>query len=363
MYEILLVDDESDNVEALGRLFRKDYIVHKALSGIEALKILENHPQISLILTDQRMPEMTGVELLKKSIKTHPHSFRILLTGYTDIESIVESINSGEVYRYLSKPWDPIDLKNTIDKAVEKFRLRKELVEKNAQLELALGELKTLDQAKTNFMILINHELKTPLTIISSFLDLLKESDLNDEQKLYVDRIDKSRLRLHQMVEASMDLISAETGKVTIQKKSIKTRKVADEIFEEFQNLKNHEKYELLSDITEGSVKIDIAIVKKVANRLLDNAIKFTPDSKKIELNIQNIEGTLHLLVKNQGPHLNKETINKILKPFSIDGNIMNHSQGLGLGLNVCQALLKAHGSQLNLESTNGIITASFPLI
>lgn len=86
---ILCVDDESDNVDALERLFRKRYEVLKATSGAEALQLLKTQSP-SLIISDQRMPGMTGVEFLARSMKTHPETMRILLTGYTDIESVIE---------------------------------------------------------------------------------------------------------------------------------------------------------------------------------------------------------------------------------------------------------------------------------
>ncbi|MCB0356980.1 MAG: hybrid sensor histidine kinase/response regulator, partial [Bdellovibrionales bacterium] len=274
-YEILLVDDEIDNVDALERLFRKSYTVHKATSGKQALEILRQNPHIALILSDQRMPEMTGVELLKKSIKTHPDTLRILLTGYTDIESIVSSINKGEVYRYLNKPWDPVDLKNTIDKAIEKFKLRQELVEKNQKLQVALNELKSLDQAKTNFMILINHELKTPLTVMTSFLDLLKESSLDEEQSMFVDRIDKSRQRLQNMINATLELVSAETGQMKVNKKSVSTQKLASEIEHQFLQLNNKQQLTFVSQVEDSKVKIDSELIKSVVYKLLENAVKF----------------------------------------------------------------------------------------
>ena len=113
-HTILCVDDEVDNVEALERLFRKKYNVLKATSGKEALTLIKDQP-VSLIISDQRMPQMTGVQFLEKSLKTHPDTMRILLTGYTDIDSVIAAINSGQVYRYINKPWDPIDLGKTVD--------------------------------------------------------------------------------------------------------------------------------------------------------------------------------------------------------------------------------------------------------
>ena len=361
-HEILIVDDEVDNVDALERLFRKTYKVHRATSGKEALNILKDHPDVALILSDQRMPEMTGVQLLKKSITTHPNTMRILLTGYTDVKSIVGSINSGEVYRYLNKPWDPVDLHNTIDKAVEKFSLRQELVHKNQQLEKALEELKSLDQAKTNFMILINHELKTPLTVITSFLDLLKESNIDEEQQMYVNRIDKSRQRLQTMIDSSLELISAETGQVPLKTKKIDIGKFTEDIKSDFTSLNNGNDFNLAVTADETSLKMDGSIVRNVLKKLMENAIKFSKDSKDIELKINAGDDSCSFSLKNQGPSLDKKTIDKILKPFSLDEDIMNHSQGLGLGLSTCQALLKVHNSELQIESKKNQFEVKFEI-
>ena len=116
-HTIMCVDDEIDNVEALERIFRKKYTVLKATSADEGLKLLKIN-KVSLIIADQRMPIKTGVEFLKESIALYPDAVRILLTGYTDVDSIIAAINSGEVYRYITKPWDPADLALTIDKAI-----------------------------------------------------------------------------------------------------------------------------------------------------------------------------------------------------------------------------------------------------
>ena len=170
---LLIVDDESDNLDALERIFRKRYHLLKANSGAEALQLISHHPDIAVIITDQRMPQMTGVEFLEKTLSSHPKTVRILLTGYTEIESIIAAVNQGHIFRYITKPWDTTDLTNSIEQAMEHYSRGSLLEEKNQALEKAFSELKLLDQAKSKFMILINHELKTPLTIINSFLSLL----------------------------------------------------------------------------------------------------------------------------------------------------------------------------------------------
>src|SRR5256885_1529714 len=96
-YKILIVDDEAANLRALERLFRDEYDVLKATSGVEALVSLEHH-DVALLISDQRMPEMTGIELVERTVALRPHMVRILLTGYTDVGSLIDALNCGPVY-------------------------------------------------------------------------------------------------------------------------------------------------------------------------------------------------------------------------------------------------------------------------
>src|SRR5205809_23684 len=123
-YKILIVDDEPANLRALQRLFREDYDVLVAASGIEALDLL-NHHEVALLVTDQRMPEMTGIELLKKTVTLRPRMLRIILTGYTEVDALVEAINCGHVYRYVTKPWTNEELRLTVKRALEHYETNK----------------------------------------------------------------------------------------------------------------------------------------------------------------------------------------------------------------------------------------------
>lgn len=123
-YKILIVDDEPANLRTLFRLFREDYEVLTASSGDEALAMLR-HQDVALLITDQRMPGMTGIELLKKTVLLRPRMVRIILTGYTDVDALVEAINCGQVYRYVAKPWNNDELRLTVKRALEHFESNK----------------------------------------------------------------------------------------------------------------------------------------------------------------------------------------------------------------------------------------------
>ncbi|MCX6254663.1 MAG: SpoIIE family protein phosphatase [Bacteroidia bacterium] len=146
---ILYVDDEEDNLTVFNSAFRRDYEVHIALSGQEGLEIMKKN-EIQLIITDQRMPEMTGIQFLEKIIPDYPDCIRMILTGFSDIEAIIQAINTGRVYRYITKPWSKEDLKINIDKALETYHLRdqnRKLIESLKEANLTL-EQKVIERTK-----------------------------------------------------------------------------------------------------------------------------------------------------------------------------------------------------------------------
>ncbi|NET02023.1 MAG: response regulator [Sphaerospermopsis sp. SIO1G2] len=138
--KILVVDDEPDNLDLLYRTFRRDFNVLKAESGMKALKLLEREGEVAVIISDQRMPEMKGTEFLSRTLPQFPDTVRIILTGFTDIEDLVEAINTGQVFKYITKPWDSGELKEVVQRAATTYDVlkqkTKELRRANSQMQL-----------------------------------------------------------------------------------------------------------------------------------------------------------------------------------------------------------------------------------
>ncbi|MEB2781950.1 response regulator [Algoriphagus persicinus] len=144
--KILYVDDEENNLQAFKATFRRDYQIFLAIEAPIAREILSKE-DIDIIITDQRMPGETGVEFLESIIPTYPSPIRILLTGYTDIQAVIDAINKGQVYHYLTKPWEEDYLRTVIKNAYEIYQLRREnekltkaLIKANDQLEFILRQ-------------------------------------------------------------------------------------------------------------------------------------------------------------------------------------------------------------------------------
>lgn len=123
--KLMVVDDELDNLDLLYRTFRRDFQVFQANHARTALDILDKEGEMAVIISDQRMPEMNGTEFLSLTVERFPDTIRILLTGFTDVEDLVDAINSGQVFKYITKPWNPERLKTLVEQATDTYRLVK----------------------------------------------------------------------------------------------------------------------------------------------------------------------------------------------------------------------------------------------
>ena len=144
--KMLVVDDEPDNLDLLYRTFRRDFEVLRAESGISALSMLSSEGEVAVIISDQRMPEMKGTEFLSKTVPQFPDTVRIILTGFTDVEDLVEAINAGQVYKYITKPWDPNELRSVVQRAAETYELLKQRTEELQRSQAQTALLATIVQ-------------------------------------------------------------------------------------------------------------------------------------------------------------------------------------------------------------------------
>jgi DNA-binding NtrC family response regulator len=145
---VLYIDDEANNLNSFKAGFRRDFTIYTASSAREGRKILDSY-EIGVIITDQRMPGMTGIEFLESIIPVYPDTIRILLTGFSDINAVMDAINRGQVYKYLVKSWQNDELKMYIENALEIYNLRKENKELAHKLQLANLELERISQQKS----------------------------------------------------------------------------------------------------------------------------------------------------------------------------------------------------------------------
>ncbi|MBY0371501.1 hybrid sensor histidine kinase/response regulator [bacterium] len=346
MESVLIVDDEKDNLEALKRLLRQDFAVTAVDSGIEALKKIQTQ-EFAVIVSDQRMPGMTGVDLLEKAKLLQPASVRILLTGYTEVESIIGAINRGHIFRYIAKPWDPEDLKITLRQAAESFRLKKEVEEKTRALQAAFDQLRTLDRAKSRFLSLVSHELNTPLTGVSAFVALLKEQKAGFPADLQraVSSLSSASDRLGEIVQEVLEYVGLEAeGQWPAE--SFDWVKETQAAVTGLDALRSKKQVDFALK-GEADVKSQCASKTRLALRkLLNEALRRSAAGSRVQVSFAKQAGNVSVKIAWTGDAISAAD----LQAFETSGQELNHHRNLALGLAIAKRILDRQGGTLTVE-------------
>src|SRR5438552_1231602 len=215
-HTVLVVDDEPDVVKSVQDLLRFDYKVLGTTRATEGIRLMQQE-EVHVVMSDQRMPEMTGVQFLNKVRGEHPEAIRLLFTGYADIKAVIDAINQGNVYRYITKPWDPDELQSVIREACERYDLmveRKRLLamlqQQNKELERTNAELIRANELKYAFIQVASHELRTPLTILLGMTNLASHTPgMQEPVKGFLGRIDRAGRRMQSLVDQLITLLLA----------------------------------------------------------------------------------------------------------------------------------------------------------
>jgi len=370
-HTVLVVDDESDVVASVKDLLRLDYKVLGATRAAEGLALLEREP-VHVVMTDQRMPETTGVEFLVRVREKHPDAMRLLFTGYADIRAVVDAINRGNVYRYITKPWDPDELMAIIREACDRYDLiaeRKQLLAelqgKNAELEKANAELKHSDELKNAFIRVASHELRTPLTILMGLSDLAaRQGNAAEPLAGWIKRINAAGQRLKYLVDQIVGMLSAHQFE---RKPDVRPTDVGDLVrraIDDVRPFAEVRRQELKLDLPDdpGTIDVDEDKIRDSVNHLLLNAIKFTPDGGAITVRTRRADGDAFIEVSDTGIGIEPGAIARVFDRFFTEFDVSHHSsghfeygkKGLGLGLSVVKAFVEMHGGTVKVSSEIG---------
>jgi signal transduction histidine kinase len=340
---VLYVDDEEHNLYSFKANFRKDYNIYTTIDTAEALEMVDTK-NISIVMADQRMPIMTGVEFLEIIRIKYPEKIRILITGHTDIGAAIDAINRGEVFRFIDKPWDADYVKNAIATGFEIFRTREDLKKKNLDLQKANEEL-------DHFIYSASHDLRAPLMSILGIVNLSEVENEVEVLKQYFSLIQQSVLRLDSFVINIIDYYRNTRNKSEI-KESIDFKKMTAEVLATMRYLPNFDKIIFNSYIIQEEVfHSDPIKIRIILNNLLSNAIKFQDPAKEdfiinIQIEVLNMGCTIN--IEDNGIGIATSQLKNIFKMF-YRGGIMNSGSGVGLYI-VEEAVHKLLG-EIKVES------------
>lgn len=366
---LLVVDDEPDLVQSVKDLLRFDYRVLGTTRATEGLRIMEKE-EVHIVMTDQRMPEMTGVEFLKFLRDAYPDAIRLLFTAYADIDAVTDAINQGNVYRYISKPWEPHELKSVLRQAVDKYdlqaerkKLLREIQETNRQLESANQELRQANDVKRAFIRVASHELRTPLTIIMGMAEIsYKAQDVKPPLKNWLEQIFTGSLRLNERVEQMVKLLLAENFARPLQSRPEALTALLQKSAAAVATFAQQRKQNLVLDIPAdlGTLTVEADKIHDSIVQLLINAIKFTPDAGTITLSAHRTpDRGADISVADSGLGIDPQCLPRLFDPFFTRFDVSRHSsgtfefdrRGLGLGLSVVKAFVEMHGGTIKVQS------------
>jgi signal transduction histidine kinase len=371
-HTILVVDDEADVVASVKDLLRLDYKVLGATRAAEGLALLENN-EVHVVMTDQRMPEISGVELLAQVRRRWPDAIRLLFTGYADIRAVIDAINQGNVYRYITKPWDPDELLTLIrdacaqhDLLAERKRLIAELQSKNQELQKANADLRRADELKNAFVQVASHELRTPLTILVGVADLAKrQPGVEEPMAGLLRRIQQAGQRLQHLINQILTMLAAQQFErrpnLASEDLAVVIGRAVDDV-RPFVELR-HQRLVLEVPPELGRMDLDEQKIRDALNHLLLNAVKFTPDGGALTVSAsRDREGGAVIKVADTGVGIASADLGNVFDRFFTTGEVSHHSsghyeygkKGLGLGLSVVKAFVQMHGGTVSVESAEG---------
>ena len=371
-HTVLVVDDEPDVVKSVQDLLRYDYKVLGATRARDAIKLMQEN-EIAVVMSDQRMPEMSGVEFLGRARADHPEAIRLLFTGYADIRAVIDAINEGNVYRYITKPWDPDELQTVIREAVERYdllverkRLIAELEQKNAELEKANAALREADALKTAFIQVTSHELRTPVTLMQGLADLASRvQDVKPPLSSWLAQMKRATGRVVHLVDQIVAMLAAGQFERPLERSRVDLAGLLNEAAEDVRAFVELRRQRLEKDWPPelGEIEIDAGKIRDSLNHLLLNAIKFTPDGGSIALSgRRGDDGRVEIAVRDTGVGIDAANLPRLGERFFTGFDVSKHSsghfeynrRGLGLGLSIVRSFVEMHGGTLNVSSELG---------
>ncbi len=387
-YNLLIIDDEIEITKALTRQFRRDYNVFSTTNAEEGFAILEKE-NIQVVLSDQRMPGMTGTDFFSKIKDKYPDALKLLLTGYSDIEAVINAINEGQVFRYVTKPWNPTELDGIVKEAFEKYELitnNKKLVhnlneanlnleekvkERTMELEKANNTLSELNVEKNKYIGMVVHDLRNPIGVAATFSEILiqdYDSIVKKKKLQYLGYISQHCHYSLNLMNEFLDVSKIEAGIFDLNLTQQDYIQLVNESIQQQSFKANRKSLELVleTDLQHLPVTFDNNKMLQVLNNLIGNSVKYSLPNSKIIIRIFLQDHVLMTQVIDFGQGIPVEEQSKLFKPFqTTSAKATADEKATGLGLAIVKKIVEAHQGTIQVESEAGkgsTFTFSFPV-
>ncbi|MFA5143722.1 MAG: ATP-binding protein [Candidatus Omnitrophota bacterium] len=350
---ILIIDDDPDARRTLGKILNaKGFEIEEAGTGAEAIRSCGGK-FFNLALIDVRLPDTSGLEVLKAVHGINEDTIAIMMTGYASLDSSIEAMNKG-AYSYITKPVNMDAVLVVIEKGLEKQRLSMENKRLMQELKAANEKLKELDKRKSAFVANVSHEFKNPLAVIKEDVGIIIDGlagDTSPEQKKFLSAAKRNVERLIRLVTDLLDISKIEAGKMEMRMENFDVIVLINEILANYKRELEKKDISLKQDIQKdaGAVWADRDKISEVVINLLNNAVKYTPSGGEVGIKLIGNENEVCFEVSDTGPGIPEEYKDKIFDKF--ERITAEKIEGTGLGLPIAKDIVELHKGRIRVES------------
>lgn len=360
---VLVVDDEKIIRNVCQQSLEKvNFKVICAENGLEAIDRIRSFDEISIVLSDLKMPGKNGIELLKEIKRDYPHIEVIIMTGYATIESAIEAMKMG-AFDFIIKPLKPDQIRMVTRKCLDKIQASKTI----AELREANRRLKQLELLKDKFLAITSHELRTPVSHLKGYLNIISDElyqTMTPEEREDCIRVMRSAVNdLEEIVTNMFDILRHENMEIPLRVEKIDAHDLLREVYDEFRRVSEndgrHQNLRLELKAQNPMIIADRLKVKVLVSHLVQNAKKYTPNYGDIIIRSFDENSFFVICVKDSGIGIPEHELGNIFTEFYEIQNTDNHSTsktkfkggGLGLGLSLARAIARAHGGGIKVNS------------
>ncbi len=352
---ILLVDDDANILDTAKDILEEaHYEISTASNGAQANALLDQKA-FNVVVVDFQLPDTTGLELARKIRERNDFTLVVLMTGHASLEMAVKAIQEA-VYDYLIKPVDPAQLQRTIERALEKQKLvleNKQLIEDLRKANEAMARLDTL---KSRMLTVLSHDLRTPLSSIRGYSELLKsgvKGRLTENQKKMVEITIQEADHLNGLIGDLLDLANIDAGRLTLDLKPVRFEEVIDKA-----NLRVKlvsEMKEIPVEVILGSqlhmVQVDVPRMVQVIANLLRSSLKYAARGSRVMVNAVENNGHVELRISHGGQGFNAEKLKGIFAVLKGGDEPPGSQDGLRIALALAREMVQAHGGEIGVDS------------
>ncbi len=369
-YSILYVDDEEKSLKYFTRAFSDQFRIHTAANAQDGLKLLEEHKDdIGLLMTDQRMPGEKGVWLLEKARQLRPRIIRILATAYSDMDAAVAAVNTGAIYKYVTKPWDPPQLENTLKRGLEFFMVQCERDQLLREKMSVLHNMMIADRIVSLGLLAagLSHHIRNSLVAVKTFLDLApakmaeEKMDINglrnpDFWKEYYQNVQGQIGKINNMLK---DLWTASEKPAFEFSDSVQVRTVAAETVDRLKDSFIAKKIQVENLIPDSlpAINVDKPKFYRLFELLLKDEVASLPPGSRVALSASLLNGArsekqeIQIQVSDNGPGMPKEALRLVFDPFVVRSD---SPMEYGIHLMACYFIVHHHGGRIDARSEEG---------